>query len=58
MADFEAQWLKGTKQIFQAAGVTARALRDSPSSLAISNDPLVRLEMLYSELAACLREPG
>ena len=54
MADFEAQWLKGTSQISQAAGVTARALRDSPSSLAISNDPLVRLEMLYSAFGGML----
>jgi ribosomal protein S18 acetylase RimI-like enzyme len=54
VADFEAQWLKGTSQISQAAGVTARALRDSPSSLAISNDPLVRLEMLYSAFGGML----
>ena len=54
MADFEAQWLKGTNQISQTAGVTARALRDSPSSLAISNDPLVRLEMLYSAFGGML----
>jgi ribosomal protein S18 acetylase RimI-like enzyme len=54
VADFEAQWLKGTNQISQAARVTARALRDSPSSLAISNNPLVRLEMLYSAFGGML----
>jgi ribosomal protein S18 acetylase RimI-like enzyme len=56
VADFEVQWLKGTNQISQAAGVTARALRDSPSSVAISNDPLVRLEMLYSAFGGMLAE--
>jgi len=54
VAEFEVQWLKGTNQISQAAGVTARALRDSPSSVAISSDPLVRLEMLYSAFGGML----
>ncbi len=48
MADYEVVWLKGNDQIAQAAGVTARALRDNPSSVAVSNDPLVRLHMMYS----------
>lgn len=47
MAEFEARWLKGTDQVGQAAGVTARALRDNPTSVAVSKDPLVRMEMFH-----------
>ena len=54
MADYEVLWLKGTDQIAQAAGVTARALRDNPSSLAVSKDPFVRLEMMYSTFSDML----
>ena len=45
--DYEVLWLDGREQISQAAGVTARAMRDSPNSIAVSSDPFVRLEMLY-----------
>jgi ribosomal protein S18 acetylase RimI-like enzyme len=48
MTVFEATWLNGADQTSQAAGVAARALRDNPTSLAVSEDPLVRLEMCYS----------
>jgi ribosomal protein S18 acetylase RimI-like enzyme len=48
MADFKTLWLKGTDLVSRAAEVTARALRDNPSSIAVSDDPLVRLEMLHS----------
>jgi ribosomal protein S18 acetylase RimI-like enzyme len=48
MDDFEVLWLNETEQISQAVGVTARSLRDGPDTMAISDDPLVRLEMLYA----------
>jgi ribosomal protein S18 acetylase RimI-like enzyme len=48
VSDYEVVWLKGREQITQAAGVTARALRDNPSSVSVSDDPLVRLGMMYS----------
>jgi len=48
MDDFEVLWLNEIEQISQAVGVTARSLRDGPDTMAISDDPLVRLEMLYS----------
>jgi ribosomal protein S18 acetylase RimI-like enzyme len=54
VADYEVLWLEGTEQVSQAAGVTARALRDNPSSVAVSNDPLVRLEMLHSAFGEML----
>jgi ribosomal protein S18 acetylase RimI-like enzyme len=52
--DYEVQWLDDAEQISQAAGVTARAMRDSPNSIAVSNDPFVRLEMLYSTFGGML----
>lgn len=54
MSDYEVAWLKGTEQISQAAGLTARALRDNPTSIAVSDDPLVRLEMLRSVFSQML----
>ena len=54
MADFEVLWLEDDGQISQAAGVAARALRDNPSSAAVSDDPLVRFEMLYSTFGGML----
>jgi len=54
MADYEILWLEGADQTSQAAGVAARALRDSPSSLAASNDPLVRIEMLHGSFTGTL----
>ncbi len=56
MPDHRASWLKGTALIGQAAGVTARALRDNPTSLAVSSDPLVRLEMFHSTFSGMLGE--
>jgi ribosomal protein S18 acetylase RimI-like enzyme len=52
--DFDVLWLEGPEQIAQAAGVTARAMRDSPNSVAVSDDPFVRLEMLYSTFGGML----
>jgi len=54
VTDHEALWLEGTDQISQAVGVTARALRDNPGFVAISKDPVVRLEMLYSTFGGML----
>ena len=54
MSDYEVVWLKGRDEIAQAAGVTARALRDNPTSLAVSDDPLIRLDMMYSTFADML----
>jgi len=50
----EVLWLTEADQIAQAAGVAARALRDDPDWMAISGDPLARLEMLYSTFASSL----
>jgi len=54
MADYEVLWLTGDDQISQAVGVTARALRDNPTSVGVSTDPLVRLEMMYSTFTGML----
>src|ERR1019366_371084 len=48
MGDYEVLWLTGEDQIRQAVGVAALARRDGPTSMAVSDDPLVRLEMMYS----------
>jgi ribosomal protein S18 acetylase RimI-like enzyme len=54
MDDMEVLWLTEADQIAQAAGVAARALRDDPDWMAVSDDPLVRLEMLYGTFAGSL----
>jgi ribosomal protein S18 acetylase RimI-like enzyme len=54
--DYEVLWLGDAEQIAQATGVTARSMRDSPNSIAVSDDPFVRLEMLYSTFAGMLGE--
>jgi ribosomal protein S18 acetylase RimI-like enzyme len=54
MADYEVLWLEGDDQLGQAAGVTGRALRDNPSSVAVSSDPLVRLGLFYDTFAGML----
>jgi ribosomal protein S18 acetylase RimI-like enzyme len=56
MSEYEVAWIKGKDQIAQAAGITARALRDNPSSVAVSDDPLVRLEMLHSVFTQMLSD--
>jgi len=55
MEGIEVLWLTEADQIAQAVGVAARALRDDPDWMAVSDDPLVRLEMLYSTFAGSLR---
>jgi hypothetical protein len=54
MGKVEVLWLTEPGQIAQAAGVAARALRDDPDWAAVSDDPLVRLEMLYSMFVGSL----
>ena len=54
MEDTEVLWLTEADQIAQAVGVAARALRDDPDWTAVSDDPLVRLEMLYGMFARTL----
>jgi len=54
MEDVEVLWLTEPDQIAQAVGVAARALRDDPDWMAISDDPLVRLEMLHGTFAGSL----
>jgi ribosomal protein S18 acetylase RimI-like enzyme len=54
MNDVEVLWLTEPEQIAQAVGVAARSLQDGPDSRAVSDDPLVRLEMLYSTFAGLL----
>ena len=54
MERVEVLWLTEADQIAQAAGVAARALRDDPDWKAVSDDPLDRLEMLYSTFAGSL----
>ena len=54
MTDVEVLWLTGPDQIAQAGGVAARALRDDPDWVAVSVDPLVRLEMLRSMFVGSL----
>ena len=54
MDDYEVLWLTHADQIRQAVGVTARALRDDPPLRAVSGDPLVRLDMMYSTFTGML----
>jgi ribosomal protein S18 acetylase RimI-like enzyme len=54
MVDVDVFWITEADQIAQAVGVAARALRDDPDWMAVSDDPLVRLEMLYSMFAGSL----
>ena len=54
MEGMEVLWLTDADQITQAVGVAARALRNDPDWMAVSDDPLVRLEMLYSTFANSL----
>jgi ribosomal protein S18 acetylase RimI-like enzyme len=54
MEDMEVFWLTEADQIAQAVGVAARALRDDPDWMAVSDDPLVRLEMLYGMFTGSL----
>jgi ribosomal protein S18 acetylase RimI-like enzyme len=54
MEGIEVLWLTEADQITQAVGVAARALRDDPDWMAVSDDPLVRLEMLYGMFAGSL----
>jgi ribosomal protein S18 acetylase RimI-like enzyme len=54
MEGIAALWLTEPDQFTQAVGVAARSLRDDPDWRAVSDDPLVRLEMLYGMFAGSL----
>ncbi len=54
MEGIEALWLTEADHIAQAVGVAARALRDDPDWIAVSDDPLVRMDMLNSMFAGSL----
>jgi ribosomal protein S18 acetylase RimI-like enzyme len=54
MEGIEALWLTEADQIAQAVGVAARSLRDDPDWMAVSDDPIVRLEMLCTMFAGSL----
>ena len=56
MPDYETIWLVGPDLRCQAGGVAARALRDNPSSVAVSDDPFARLEMGYSIFTNIIRD--
>lgn len=59
MAEVQTSWLDSDGDRLQAAGVSARALRDNPTSLAVSDDPLVRMELFYVAFKGMLRDaPG
>ena len=59
MAEVQTSWLDSDGDRLQAAGVSARALRDNPTSLAVSDDPLVRLELFYGVFIGMLKDaPG
>ena len=47
MVEVQTNWLDGDDDRSQAAGVAARALRDNPTSVAVSDDPLVRIELFH-----------
>jgi ribosomal protein S18 acetylase RimI-like enzyme len=48
VSDFDTLWLEDAGYRAQAIGVAARALRDNPSNLAVSDNPYVRVERGYS----------
>ena len=59
MVDVQTGWLDSDGERLQAAGVSARALRDNPMSLAVSHDPLVRMELFHGVFAGMLKDaPG
>ena len=59
IAEVPASWLDSDDDRLQAAGVSARALRDNPTSLAVSDDPLVRMELFYGVFVGLLKDaPG
>jgi ribosomal protein S18 acetylase RimI-like enzyme len=55
MEEVEVLWLTEANQIAQGVGVAARALRDDPDWSAISDNPPVRLKMLYSMFEGSLK---
>ena len=59
MVEVLTSWLDGDEDRLQAAGVAARALRDNPTSIAVSDDPLVRIELFHRVFLGMVRNaPG
>ncbi|HZU80344.1 MAG TPA: GNAT family N-acetyltransferase [Acidimicrobiales bacterium] len=58
MPDYEVVVLDDPGHRQQAAGVAARALRDNPTTLAVSADPFVRFDMLYGTFARSMPHVG
>jgi len=58
MRHYECTLLQAPDERLQAAGVATRALRDNPVAMAISQDPLSRLEMPYAIFRSQNLEPS
>lgn len=56
--DYEVAVLEDPDHRRQAAGVAARALRDNPTSVAVSEDPFVRFDMMYSTFTRSMPHAG
>ncbi len=54
--EVQTSWLDGDDDRSQAAGVAARALRDNPTSIAVSDDPLARIELFHGVFLGMLKD--
>lgn len=56
--EVQTSWLDGDgdDDRSQAAGVAARALRDNPTSIAVSDDPLARVEIFHGVFLGILKD--
>ena len=56
MVEVQTSWLDGDEDRLQSAGVAARALRDNPTSIAVSDDPLARFELFHGVFLGMLQD--
>ena len=56
MVEVQTSWLDGDDDRSQAAGVAARALRDNPTSVAVSDDALARFELFHGVFLGMLQD--
>ena len=56
MVEVQTSWHDGDEDRLQAAGVAARALRDNPTSVAVSKDPLARFELFHRVFLGMLQD--
>ena len=56
MVEVQTSWLDSVEDRLQAAGVAARALRDNPTSVAVSDDPLARIEIFHGVFLGMLQD--